>query len=221
VRPETLSLLWILALSNAAFGRSPAEETRSDSLRTAGGDSAASIMQTGRGFNPAVALIRGWQAVSFRTRLIECQFDPCCSEYGVRAFEQYGFFKAVLFTADRIARCHPAARRYYPAENGRLSDPFLTASIPGRGAVPWLTIPVSLAIPGFHKMAGGRFYDGLFMLLITGTTGAGTALCAKRKNAFCIPLGGLFLAFYASDAYFNLLSLKIGGRDADRARPGT
>jgi putative membrane protein insertion efficiency factor len=36
-----------------------------------------------------------------------CRFTPTCSQYGLKAFQQYGLFKGFWLTAKRVLRCHP------------------------------------------------------------------------------------------------------------------
>ena len=36
-----------------------------------------------------------------------CRFVPTCSEYGLIAFERYGFRKGFVLTAKRLAKCRP------------------------------------------------------------------------------------------------------------------
>jgi len=36
-----------------------------------------------------------------------CKFIPSCSEYGVESLLQHGFFRGVMLTVRRVARCHP------------------------------------------------------------------------------------------------------------------
>jgi putative membrane protein insertion efficiency factor len=36
-----------------------------------------------------------------------CKFTPTCSNYGILAFEKYGFLKGSAKTAGRILRCSP------------------------------------------------------------------------------------------------------------------
>lgn len=43
-----------------------------------------------------------------------CTFIPSCSAYGYQAVKRYGLL-GVLMTADRLLRCHPANRQYYPS----------------------------------------------------------------------------------------------------------
>ena len=36
-----------------------------------------------------------------------CRFQPTCSEYGLIAFQRYGFKKGFILTAKRLAKCRP------------------------------------------------------------------------------------------------------------------
>ncbi len=36
-----------------------------------------------------------------------CRFHPTCSQYGIEAFERFGFFKGFYLTVKRIVKCHP------------------------------------------------------------------------------------------------------------------
>jgi len=36
-----------------------------------------------------------------------CRFYPTCSNYSLKAFEKYGFFKGFYLTIKRIFKCHP------------------------------------------------------------------------------------------------------------------
>ncbi len=36
-----------------------------------------------------------------------CRFVPTCSEYGLIAFQRYGFRKGFVLTAKRLIKCHP------------------------------------------------------------------------------------------------------------------
>lgn len=58
----------------------------------------------------------------------DCLYNPSCSEFGKEAFRNYGFFKGMLLTADRLNRCNRIAatdlRHYTPDPISiRYSDP--------------------------------------------------------------------------------------------------
>lgn len=54
-----------------------------------------------------------------------CTFHPSCSEYGIMCVQEYGLFKGVLKTSDRLLRCNgfsPENYQFIPEEN-LLYDP--------------------------------------------------------------------------------------------------
>jgi len=36
-----------------------------------------------------------------------CRFHPTCSQYGIEAFQKYGFVKGAIKTSWRLLRCNP------------------------------------------------------------------------------------------------------------------
>ncbi|MCL1797220.1 MAG: membrane protein insertion efficiency factor YidD [Eggerthellaceae bacterium] len=42
-----------------------------------------------------------------------CRFIPTCSEYGLIAFQKYGFLKGFWLTTKRILRCRPGGPHGY------------------------------------------------------------------------------------------------------------
>jgi putative membrane protein insertion efficiency factor len=44
-------------------------------------------------------------------RGLRCRFHPTCSQYGVLAYQKYGFLKATLLTWRRYCDCHPGSKR--------------------------------------------------------------------------------------------------------------
>ena len=42
-----------------------------------------------------------------------CRFVPTCSEYGLIAFQRYGFAKGLRLTVKRILRCRPGGPHGY------------------------------------------------------------------------------------------------------------
>ncbi len=58
----------------------------------------------------------------------DCLYNPSCSEFGKEAFRNYGLFKGMLLTADRLNRCNRIAatdlKHYTPDPlSKRYSDP--------------------------------------------------------------------------------------------------
>lgn len=61
----------------------------------------------------AIALIRFYRAVISPLLPSCCRFVPTCSEYGLIAFQRYGFVKGFALTAKRILRCRPGGPHGY------------------------------------------------------------------------------------------------------------
>jgi putative membrane protein insertion efficiency factor len=170
-------------------------------------DTSYSTSQSADNLNLAIMAIKGWQKISFSTSLLDCPFEPCCSNYAIHAISHKGFFTGVLYTADRISRCHPFALQNYSEEDGSFVDEVDSKPYFKSEHVPYLTIPASLIMPGFNKVVNGRVADGMYMFMITGISAYGTYNAYRNGNEMYIPLGLIFLSFYMSDVYFNILSL--------------
>ena len=41
-----------------------------------------------------------------------CRFTPTCSEYAIKALEEYGCFKGSFLALKRILRCNPFNKNY-------------------------------------------------------------------------------------------------------------
>jgi putative component of membrane protein insertase Oxa1/YidC/SpoIIIJ protein YidD len=163
--------------------------------------------------NPAIFTIRTWQLFSKNSHLhlVNCQFRPSCSEYGLAAIQEAGTVRGILYSADRIARCHPGARRYYPRDvEGKLLDDFRPGPQFQSRTAPQVFIPLSLLLPGLNKMVNGRFYDGLTTLFITDAAFYSLYEAQRRGSWLRIPCALAFSIFYASDIYCNGMS--IGGK---------
>ena len=94
-------LLFLVVISRGVAGLAE-EESSNPPL-----DSTRMNLQQEGNLNLAILAIKGWQKISFATPLFNCPFEPCCSNYAIHAFTHEGFFKGVIYTADRISRCHP------------------------------------------------------------------------------------------------------------------
>jgi len=207
--PDMSFRLVIFSLLISLFSESKgqlAKEKQESSVYMSNTDTISSLVVS-EGFNPAVLAIEGWQKISFNTPLLNCPFIPCCSNYGIQSFRNKDFFTGILYTADRISRCHPFAEYYYQKNRGQLLDPLEAKPYFSSEHVPWLAIPISFVLPGFNKMINGRAYDGLSMLLVTELSAYLSVKTYNSENYFFIPLSFIFISFYASDIYFNFLSL--------------
>lgn len=160
--------------------------------------------------NPAILTIRTWQLFSMHSpvHIVNCQFRPSCSEYGIAAIQETGTLRGVLYATDRVIRCNPGARRYYDHDgDGRLLDGFTPGPQFESRTAPQVFIPLSLALPGLNKMVNGRFADGLTTLLVTDLTGYAMYASLRNESWLAIPCALMFSAFYGSDIYFNCLSI--------------
>ncbi len=71
----------------------------------------------------ALALLNLYQKGITTQDAQECQFHPGCSEFAKLSFLKHNPFTALLMTSDRLQRCNPFARNYYPADStGHLVD---------------------------------------------------------------------------------------------------
>ena len=55
----------------------------------------------------AIGLIRFYRKSISPLFPPSCRFTPTCSEYGLIAFQRYGFRKGFVLTAKRILKCRP------------------------------------------------------------------------------------------------------------------
>jgi putative membrane protein insertion efficiency factor len=62
----------------------------------------------------ALAAIHGYRwtigSVLGRSGVVQCRFEPTCSEYGRQAIARYGSPRGFALAVRRIARCHPFAK---------------------------------------------------------------------------------------------------------------
>ncbi|WP_028782897.1 membrane protein insertion efficiency factor YidD [Thalassobacillus devorans] len=54
-----------------------------------------------------IGVIRFYQKVISPIKPPTCRFYPTCSQYGLEAFQRFGFFKGLYLTVVRIAKCQP------------------------------------------------------------------------------------------------------------------
>ncbi len=55
----------------------------------------------------AILFIRAYKIVLSPHLGATCRFEPTCSNYGIEAFEKYGFTKGSWLTVRRLLRCRP------------------------------------------------------------------------------------------------------------------
>ncbi len=55
-------------------------------------------------------LLRGYQRFLRPFLGYRCRFHPSCSNYGLEAFERYGFLRGLALVVYRLLRCQPLAK---------------------------------------------------------------------------------------------------------------
>ncbi len=45
-----------------------------------------------------------------------CQFQLSCSHYSEQAIKKFGLLRGILMSSDRLQRCHPKSKEYYPVD---------------------------------------------------------------------------------------------------------
>ncbi len=150
-----------------------------------------------------VAPIALFQRVSYSTPLLDCPFEPSCSQYMAEAVVRHGVLPGLVIGADRLVRCNPWAFHYHLRDHrkpfhidGRLLDP-----VPEERK-PWdLKAAGALAIvPGLGRARSGRPGDGMVSLLMV----ASLAMSAYRlhlegKQIRAGFLGALSIIFWLAD----------------------
>ena len=73
----------------------------------------------------ATGLIRLYQKFISSQDAPTCSFSPSCSRFGMACIQEYGVFRGILLTADRLIRCNGSQSRYYHKDNvtGKYIDP--------------------------------------------------------------------------------------------------
>ena len=74
----------------------------------------------------STGLIRIYQKYISTQDLPSCNFSPSCSRFGMGAIQEYGFFRGIVLTADRLLRDNGMAlHTHYPFDevSGKYIDP--------------------------------------------------------------------------------------------------
>lgn len=61
----------------------------------------------------ATGLIRLYQKFISSQDGPTCQFTPSCSHFGMACIQEYGMFRGILLTADRLIRCNGQQSHFY------------------------------------------------------------------------------------------------------------
>ena len=65
----------------------------------------------------ATGLIRLYQKFISSQDGPSCGFSPSCSRFGMACIQEYGVFRGILLTADRLIRCNGSQSRHYHKDN--------------------------------------------------------------------------------------------------------
>jgi uncharacterized protein len=74
----------------------------------------------------STGLIRLYQQLISKHDLPTCNFSPSCSRFGMACIQEYGFFRGVLLTADRLLRDHGimmSQHYHFDEHTGKYDDP--------------------------------------------------------------------------------------------------
>ena len=73
----------------------------------------------------ATGLIRLYQKFVSSQDNPTCTFTPSCSRFGMACIQEYGMFRGILLTADRLLRCNGSKSGHYHKDlrTGKYIDP--------------------------------------------------------------------------------------------------
>ncbi len=73
----------------------------------------------------ATGLIRLYQKFISSQDGPSCNFLPSCSRFGMGCIQEYGMFRGILLTADRLIRCNGSQSNHYHKDSvtGKYVDP--------------------------------------------------------------------------------------------------
>ena len=150
-----------------------------------------------------VAPIALFQQVSYATPLMDCPFEPSCSQYMAEAVIRHGGLPGVIIGADRLVRCNPWAFQYNLRDHpegfhadGRLLDP-----VPQERKQWNLKASGALAIfPGLGRARAGRTGDGIVSFLMVASLAASAyRLHLDGKQIRAGFMGTLSIIFWLAD----------------------
>ncbi len=150
-----------------------------------------------------VAPIALFQRVSYSTPLLDCPFEPSCSQYMAEAVVRHGVLPGLVIGADRLVRCNPWAFHYHLRDHrkpfhidGRLLDP-----VPEERK-PWdLKAAGALAVvPGLGRVRAGRPGDGIIsFLMVASLATSAYRLHLDGKQIRAGFMGALSIIFWLAD----------------------
>ena len=160
--------------------------------------------------NVFVYCIKGWQYISYKTPLLDCQFDHNCSQYAIDSITSNGMFLGTLQTTNRLIRCNPLARYCYKEKHGSLIDDSELVKLNYRSlnSSSKLHKPVlfsSSLIPGLNKLWVGKWSDAVFTAsIVTFGIFRGRQKLEAGKNIRAGIVISMASIVYISDVYWSL-----------------
>jgi len=150
-----------------------------------------------------VAPIALFQQVSYATPLLDCPFEPSCSQYMAEAVVRHGALPGVIIGADRLVRCNPWAFRYHLRDHpepfhidGRLLDPAPQERKPWE----WKKAGALAIVPGLSRARAGRPGDGIVsFLMVASLATSAYRLHLDGKQIRAGVLGMLSMIFWLAD----------------------
>lgn len=150
-----------------------------------------------------VAPIVLFQQVSYATPLLDCLFEPSCSQYMAEAVVRHGALPGVIIGADRLVRCNPWAFHYHLRDHqkpfhidGRLLDPVPQERKPWE----WKKAGALAIVPGLGRARAGRPRDGIVsFLMVASLSTSAYKLHLEGKQIRAGFSGVLSLIFWLAD----------------------
>jgi len=163
--------------------------------------------------------ITWWQRLSYNSDVMNCQFEPSCSNYAAQAISEKGVLAGLVIGTDRIVRCNPAAPYHHMLQghpqyywDGRLLDPLDWQPQADSPKSPALAVSLSI-IPGLGRAYAGHPWDGFFSFLMVSGFGA-NAYQFRRHDApvASTVMGTAALLFWAADFYGAYRTARMANR---------
>jgi len=148
--------------------------------------------------------VKLWQKISYSTPILDCQFEPSCSNYFLHAVDSTGIISGTIIGADRIIRCNPAARHYHlqSPKSKFYGDSRLIEYVSyEKKLYPEYKFLKYAVIPGLGRYKLSREIDGLFSFLFVINSlykGINHFEDNPYKSGIYLSIGALF---WAADFY--------------------
>ena len=135
LRLLSIQIILVLCASSSGWAAAPEEAADLTFILRANPIQISHQKQEAIPFNPresmpirlfSTGLIRIYQKYISTQDLPSCNFSPSCSRFGMGSIQQYGFFRGILLTADRLLRDNGMAlHTHYPFDeaSGKYIDP--------------------------------------------------------------------------------------------------